>query len=144
MSHHKVSVEEWMNKSPVTVGIETSVISAYGLMQRQGIRRLPVVDENGLLAGIITRSDIQQVAPFFRDDEQEQKVDAMFALAGMTVAEVMTRNPITVAPTDTIQRAAKQMIAIKVSGLPVVTDGRVVGVITESDIFRFVVESWDD
>ncbi len=141
MSHHKTAVQDWMTKEPVTVSADTSLINAYALMERRKIRRLPVVDENALLIGILTRSDIQQVAPFFKDDEQ--RVDAMFALAGMTTGEVMTANPVVVKATDTIQVAAKQMITARVSGLPVVNEGRVVGIITESDIFRFVVESWE-
>lgn len=142
MSHHKSSVRDWMTKEPVTVAVDASVINAYGVMQRQNIRRLPVVDQHNFLVGIITRSDIHQVVPFFRDENE--RVDAMFSLAGMTVEEVMTRAPATVGPDEPIQQAAKRMIALHVSGLPVVSDGQVVGIITESDIFRLVVESWDD
>lgn len=142
MSQHKTSVREWMTRNPITVAADASVTSAYGLMQHHNIRRLPVVGRDGALAGIITRSDIHQVVPFFRDESE--RVDAMFSLAGMTVAEIMTAGPTTVAPDDPIQRAARRMIAQHVSGLPVVEGGRVVGIITESDIFRLVVESWPD
>ena len=54
----------------------------------------------------------------------------------------MSPDPVTVAPSDTIQEAAEQMLENQVSGLPVVEDGRVVGIVTESDIFRLVVTSW--
>ncbi|MCG8351972.1 MAG: CBS domain-containing protein [Chloroflexales bacterium] len=131
-----------MTKDPATVTMETSVINAYALMERRGIRRLPVVAEDGVLRGIITRSDVQQVAPFFKD--AEERVDAMFALAGKVVEEIMTDNPITVAPHDPIQLAAKRMSTARVSGLPVVRSSQVVGIITESDIFRYVVSTWSD
>jgi acetoin utilization protein AcuB len=118
------------------------VINAYALMERRGIRRLPVVDKDGLLCGIITRSDVQQVAPFFKD--ANERVDAMFALAGKVVEEIMTANPITVSTHDPIQLAAKRMITSRVSGLPVVRSAQVVGIITESDIFRYVVGTWSE
>lgn len=141
MSRHKAQVKDWMTPRPVTIEADASLTHAFNTMQSRGIRRLPVVDDQGRLRGVITRSDIQQVIPFFREDAD--RVDAMFSLAGMTVAEVMTRDPISVTPEDAVKQAAKRMIAKKISGLPVVADGKVVGVITESDIFRMVVEEWD-
>ena len=58
------------------------------------------------------------------------------------VREVMTYSPMTINPSATIQEAAERMLEYQVSGLPVVRNGKVVGIITESDIFRLVVESW--
>ncbi len=60
------------------------------------------------------------------------------------VGDVMSSDPITVGPGDTIQDAAEQMLENQVSGLPVVEDDRVVGIVTESDIFRLVVTSWSE
>lgn len=131
-----------MTANPVTILLDTPLINAYRVMDDRGLNRLPVLGQDGTLTGIITRSDIQQVIPFFQSDSE--RVDALFSLAGMTVQEIMTRNPVTVAPDDPIHLAAKQMIARKISGLPVVEAGRVVGIITESDIFRLVVDSWSD
>lgn len=142
MVHHKTLVQEWMSVNPLTVATDTSLMHAYSLMRTRSIRRLPVVDEQGHLVGILTASDIEKVLPFV--DHDANQVDALFTLAGRTVDEIMTRNPVFVAPDDPIQRAARRLIARKVSGLPVVSAGKVVGVITESDIFRMVVAEWGE
>lgn len=140
MQRHTSHVRDWMTPEPLTVQADTSLIEAYTLMQRHAVRRLPVVDQHQTLIGIITRSDIQQVLPFVA--EERERMDALFALAGMSVEEIMRRDPITVAPYQAIQDAAQRMIAAHISGLPVVEAGRVVGIITESDIFRLVVAAW--
>ncbi len=140
MQLHQVLVQDWMTTTPITTRADMPLISAYELMQRHNVRRLPVVDTEAKLCGIVTRSDILQVIPF--SQEETARVDALFALAGLTVGEIMTRTPVTVTPDQGIQEAAGRMIRGKVSGLPVVVDEHVVGMITESDIFRLVVDSW--
>ena len=135
---HSDHVEDWMTREPCTTGEDTSLFGAYDLMQRRNVRRLPVLSASGALAGIVTRSDILMAAPFAPD----QRADAMFALAGLTVADCMTRHPLTVAPTDTIAAVAGCMLAHHISGVPVVEDAALVGIITESDIFRLVVQDW--
>jgi CBS domain-containing protein len=62
----------------------------------------------------------------------------------ITLDQIMTRNPLTVTDDTTIQDAARLMLQRKVAGLPVVKQGRLVGIITESDIFRLVVRTWED
>jgi acetoin utilization protein AcuB len=142
MTQPKGTVRDWMTSDPITITPDASLLRAYEVMHDRRIRRLPVVDVTGQLFGMLTSSDIQRVLPFARGATDH--ADVVFALAGQTVAEVMTPNPFTVAPSDPVGHVAKQMISRKISGLPVVTDGRVVGIITESDIFRLVVESWPD
>jgi acetoin utilization protein AcuB len=133
-------VAEWMTENPVTVTPDFSVLAAYERMRARGIRRMPVVDKDGKLVGIITRSDIEQVMNHPRSEE-ERRI-ARFSLAGQTVAELMTPNPITVAANDSIGKAAAMMIRARVSGLPVLEQDQLVGIITESDIFRLVASTW--
>ena len=118
---------------------EARLLEAYNTMKDNGVRRLPVVKSNGELIGIITLSDILQHVPFFPDDP-ELEVD--LPLMTLTVQEIMTWEPETISPEATIQEAAELMLEAKISGLPVVDQGRVVGILTESDIFRLVIESW--
>jgi acetoin utilization protein AcuB len=117
-----------------------SLIGAYNLMGARRVRRLPVVDPEGKLAGIITKSDIQQVLPFVT--EEGETFDSIASIAGMTVGEIMASNPVAVTPAQAVGEAAALMIRHQVSGLPVVQADRVVGIITESDIFKLVVASW--
>ena len=108
----------------------------------QNIRRLPVVDKNGKLVGIVTRGDIREASP--SDANSLNVWELNYLLTKLKVKEIMTRNPITVYATDTITKAAYLMLINKVSGLPVVdpTNHTLRGIITESDIFRLVVKNW--
>lgn len=132
---HKALIQDWMTANPATAQEDMSLMGAYYLMQQRDVRRLPVV-ENGRLIGIVTRSDIQQQIPWNQDQ--------MFGLAGRVVGEIMTRDPLTVGPNQTLKDAAALMRTSHVSGLPVVENGQLVGIITESDIFRLVTSAWMD
>ena len=139
MKRHLTEVRDWMTDDPMTITPQLSLFEAYTQMVENDIRRLPVVDRRASLLGIITLSDIVKTASFTRDSS---KMESDLMANTQNVAAIMTDAPITVAPDDTIQDAAELMLENQVSGLPVVDGPRVVGIITESDIFRLVVESW--
>lgn len=136
----RTRVRSWMTPAPITIGPMADLADAYELMLRNDVRRLPVVDKEGDLLGIITLSDIQQLIPY--TEYESDRYEAELSLVGKRVRDVMTWDPVTVLPDDTIQEAAERMIEFQVSGLPVLNDREVVGIITESDIFRLVVETW--
>lgn len=136
---HLTEVQDWMRENPVTITPGATLAEAQELMTEHEVRRLPVV-ENGELVGIITYSDILRQIPPSREEEETDH--AAVLLSQRTVGEVMTYSPITISPSATIQEAAERMLEYQVSGLPVVRNNKVVGIITESDIFRLVVESW--
>ena len=134
---HLTEVQDWMNENAIVVSPDASLADAYSLMVENEVRRLPVVDRE--LIGIITYSDILRHVPVSVDEVDEA---TRVLLTQRTVREVMTYSPMTINPSATIQEAAERMLEYQVSGLPVVRNGKVVGMITESDIFRLVVESW--
>jgi acetoin utilization protein AcuB len=138
MKRHQSLVQDFMTADPVIISPGASLVEAYNIMFDNEIRRLPVVADNELV-GIITLSDILQATPGRLEDSD---VETRLELAARTVNEIMTYDPITVAPEDTIQEAAERMLEYEISGLPVVEDGHVVGMITESDIFSIIVNSW--
>lgn len=139
---HLTEVQDWMRENPVTIDPSATLAAAQELMSEHEVRRLPVV-ERGELVGIITNSDILRQIPASVDEgDDEGDDDTRLLLTQRTVREVMTYSPITINPSATIQEAAERMLEYQISGLPVVRNGRVVGIITESDIFRLVVESW--
>ncbi|MCI0393747.1 MAG: CBS domain-containing protein [Chloroflexi bacterium] len=132
-------VKEWMTKDVVTIEPGTTLPEAHRLMRERRIRRLPVV-KNGRLVGIVTRGDIRGAEA--SDATSLSIWELNYLLARLKIDEIMTRNPVTVSPETTIGAAAQVMLDNKISGLPVVEDGRVVGIITESDIFRLIVDEW--
>ncbi len=134
---HLTEVQDWMNENAIVVSPDASLADAYSLMVENEVRRLPVVDRE--LIGIITYSDILRHVPVSAEEVDEA---TRVLLTQCTVREVMTYSPMTINPSATIQEAAERMLEYQVSGLPVVRNGKVVGMITESDIFRLVVESW--
>ena len=136
---HLTEVQDWMRENPVTITPDATLAEAQELMTEHEVRRLPVV-ENGELVGIITYSDILRQIPPLREEEEADHATVL--LSQRTGGEVMTYSPITINPSATIQEAAERMLEYQVSGLPVVRNNKVVGIITESDIFRLVVESW--
>ena len=91
--------------------------------------------------GILTLSDVMRTMPLFF---QSADLSTDLLLNDQSVSQVMTTDPITIAPDASVQDAAELMLEYQVSGLPVIEDGRVAGIITESDIFRLVVRSWGE
>lgn len=134
-------VRDWMTREVITAGLDMPLTEADQLLVQNKIRRLPVVDENGRLQGIITFGDIRSARPSSASSLSIWEMN--YLLSRLTLGEIMTRDPITVRPDDTIAVAAQRMLENTISGLPVVTArGELVGIITESDIFRLVAHIW--
>lgn len=135
-------VKDWMTPNPITVSSSTTLPEAHHLMEKHGIRRLPVVDE-GELKGLITRGDIRGAEP--SEATSLSIFEIHYLLSRLTVDKIMTTDILTVRPDDKVSVAARLMYERKIAGLPVVDDeGKVVGIITESDIFRMVIETVGD
>ncbi len=134
-------VKNWMTREVVTVDPLTAVPDAHKLMTDNTIRRLPVI-KKGRLVGIITRGDVREAEP--SDATTLSIWEINYLLSRLKIEKIMTRKPITISPEATIGEAARLMLEHKISGLPVVeNDDRIIGIITESDIFRLVVQEWD-
>jgi len=130
-------VAEIMTANPVTVTPRNAIRTAVNLMRDGGFRRLPVV-ERGRLVGIITDRDLRRAAnsPFV---VREQWYDN-FILDHIEVGSCMTPNPITIGPGAAIAEAARMMRNHKIGGLPVITDGQLVGIVTDTDLLDFLIE----
>lgn len=134
-----VTVKEWMTSPVITVPPLTSISNAHQIMKEHGVRRLPVV-ENGRLVGIITIGDVREASP--SDATTLSIWELNYLWTQLVVEKVMSRKVITIEPNKSILDAAQIMLDQKISGLPVVDakDG-LVGILTESDIFRMLVKS---
>ena len=133
---HTYRIADWMSTPPIVVAPTLTLAQAQQLMQLRHVRRLPVV-KDGRLVGIVTWGDLRAAGPSAASTLSVYEWRALLEQA--TVAECMTRDPIAVAPDAPVLYAARQMLLHKISGLPVVETGRVVGVITESDLFRLLI-----
>ena len=133
-------VRDWMTRQPVLIEPTTSVYAAHRLMTEKRVRRLPVVLENKLV-GIVTLGDIRAAEP--SGATTLSRAEMLTLLDELKVDKIMTRHITTVSPTTPIREAAGIMLVHKISGLPVVENDQVVGIITESDIFRMLVRNME-
>lgn len=130
-------VREWMTTPVITVTPFTSISNAHQIMKEKGIRRLPVMDDDGLV-GIVTLGDVREASP--SDATTLSIWELNYLWSQLTVEKIMTRKLYSVDANDSVLTAAQLMLDQKISGLPVVDKtGKLVGMITESDIFRMLV-----
>jgi acetoin utilization protein AcuB len=130
-------VELWMKRDVVSISPETSLAEARELFARHRIRRLPVVRDETLL-GIVSPGDIEKVMPSILDSESSQEVEYLSATT--PISAVMTASPITVSPEAALLEAVEKMRRNKIDGLPVVEDGRLVGIISITNVLDAFLE----
>lgn len=130
------TVSNWMSTPVVTVPPTFTLAGAQRLMEERRVRRLVVVEEQQLV-GIVTWGDIRAAWPSAASTLGPWEWRAM--LEQITIAECMTPNPITVAVSASVLDAAQLMLNRKIGGLPVMDGEQVVGIITESDLFRLLI-----
>jgi acetoin utilization protein AcuB len=134
----KELVRDWMSSDVVTIRPDTTLPEAHKLMIDEEIRRLPVVDNENRLLGIVTIGDVRSAEPSPATSLSIWEMN--YLLAALKIDKIMTRNPKTISPDSTIGEAARMMLENRISGLPVVDDhNHVIGILTESDIFSMVV-----
>lgn len=130
-------VRERMSKPVIFVGPEMPILEALALMQREHIRRTPVIRE-GKLVGIVSDKDILNAGP--SDATTLSIWEVNYLVSQIRVKDIMTREVLTVAEDTPIEEAARMMADNKIGGLPVMRDGRVTGLITETDLFKLLLE----
>ena len=131
-------VKEWMSSSPTTTDPKTSMSEARELMRRKGIRHLLVTDGERLV-GIVTDRDIRLNLPSPATSLSMWEIN--YLLTKLTVGDVMTKFVITVEPGRPVEEAARLMLEHRIGALPVVEDGLLVGILTETDLLRAFVYS---
>jgi len=138
MLNRKVS--EIMSRPVITIVASAPLLEAEAIMEENQIRRLPVVSEEGELLGVISRSDVREglaaaraLNPYDPGGEEIEQT---------AVEMLMTPEPVIVDSHQPVGKAAELMLSYRVGALPVLDDGQLVGIVTESDIFRMVAEMW--
>ena len=130
-------VRDWMTIDPITITSDTPVLEAANLLKQGGFRRLPVVDK-GLLIGIVTDRDLKEASPSKATTLSVFELN--YLLSRLKVAKIMKRPVYTISPDEPIEVAALMMEDHKISGLPVVENGNVVGILTITDLLRGFVD----
>lgn len=131
-------VKQRMSPHPFTVSVDTPVTEALSLMRQKHIRRLPVMNKKGQLAGIVSEKDLLYASPSPATSLSVYEVG--YLLSKLKVKEVMSQDLITITGDAPIEKAACIMADNKIGGLPVMEEGKMVGIITETDVFKTMLE----
>lgn len=122
-----MNIRDLMIADPISIMASSSIADALDLMKANRIRHLPVVSRGGQLEGLVTLADLKQ--------------GLMPSMVGdVSLKDIMIKDPLTVAPEDDIETAAQIIYKHKIGGLPVVSKGRLVGIITETDLLRAFID----
>jgi acetoin utilization protein AcuB len=130
-------VGERMKSPVITVRPDMSLIDALNLMKQEHIRRTPVVrDEN--LVGIVSEKDLLNASPSPATSLSIYEMN--YLVSRLQIKDVMTKNVLTVTEDTPIEEAARIMADNKIGGLPVLREDHIVGIITETDLFKLLLE----
>ena len=131
-------IRDWMTSDVIAVSAETSMLKAGKLMKEYDIRRLPVIDDDRRVIGIVSDRDVKAASPSKATTLDMYEI--YYLLSELKIKDIMTPNPRTVEALDTVEKVALLMLEKGFGGLPVVdADKKLIGIITEHDIFKVLV-----
>jgi acetoin utilization protein AcuB len=130
-------IGERMSHPVITLPPDKPIIDALNLLRRERIRRAPII-KNGKLIGIVSDHDLLNASPSQATSLSIWEMN--YLLSKITVSDVMSKNVITVDVNTPIEEAARIMADNKIGGLPVTREGKLVGIVTETDIFKLFLE----
>ena len=131
-------VRERMSRNPNTISADAPMEEALTRMRENSFRHLPVVDKSGQLVGIVSETDLLYASP--TSAASLSMYEMQYLLSRLTVGQVMTKDVITVTEDTPVEDAASIMTDHKIGGLPVLRDGEIIGIITETDLFKLFLE----
>jgi len=135
------TVEQHMTRPVMTLAEEQSLRDAIALMQRHRIRHVPVVTSDRVV-GILTDRDVKRATPSLLTGVSQEEFDRV--LNETHVGQVMTRNPFTVTPSTSLRDAVKILLDRRFNAVPVVEAGRLVGILTATDLLRTLHEMLEE
>ncbi len=131
-------VRDRMTRHPITISPATPVADALKRMREENVRRFPVLDKNGKLVGIVTEKELLYASPSPVTSLSVHELH--YLLSKLTVDKIMSTELITVSETSLVEEAALLMIDRNVGALPVMRGDQLVGIITETDLFKTFTE----
>jgi len=131
-------VKDRMTLDPVAVTPDTPVSEALNVMRQAKVRRMPVLDKHGRLAGIVAEKDLLYASPSPATSLNVYEIG--YLLSKLKIREIMTRDVVTITEDAPLEEAARVMVDNSVGALPVMHDDQIVGIITETDIFKVLME----
>ena len=131
-------IADRMKKNPATATPEMSISEASAKMKAEKVHRLPVLDDDKNLVGVISEKDIMLAAPSPASTLSTYEIN--YLLSRLKVRTIMSRNPVTITSDTTIEEAVKLMVENDLSCLPVMDNGYLSGIVSKSDLFKILLE----
>jgi acetoin utilization protein AcuB len=131
-------VKDQMTPHPITITADSSILAAQRIMKENNVRHLPVLNKTGALVGLVTRTSLEQVRPSKLTTLSIYELS--YQLDKITVRDAMVRKVVTVGEEVPIEQAARLMLEHKIGSLPVLRGERLVGIITDTDLMRTMLE----
>jgi acetoin utilization protein AcuB len=131
-------IKERMSRHPITVHPDMSLFDGLRIMRESKVRRLPVLDKDGKLVGIVLEKDLLYAAPSPATSLSVYEMN--YLISKVKIEELMTREVITIEEDCPLEEAARVMVDNNIGGLPVMRGDTLVGMITESDLFKTFLE----
>jgi acetoin utilization protein AcuB len=129
-------VSDYMTSDPMTLSPEDNLMQALETMRLRGVRRLPVT-VGGMLVGLVTEGDLKRAEPSMLTESEEGFNRVM---EGTPVSRIMIQNPVTVTADTPLLEAAETLHNTKYGALPVVSGGRILGILTDNDLVHALVD----
>jgi acetoin utilization protein AcuB len=131
-------VGERMSKPVITIRPEVPIQEALNLMHKEHVRRFPVIDHHGRMIGLVSESDLMNASPSEATSLSVWELN--YLISKITVERVMTRKIITTSEDIPLEEAARIMADNKIGSLPVMRGDNLIGMITETDLFKIFLE----
>ncbi|MDD2231653.1 MAG: CBS domain-containing protein [Sphaerochaetaceae bacterium] len=131
-------IESRMTRNPVTATPDMTVEDAAKIMKQEKVHRLPVLDRDKKLVGVISEKDILRALP--SPVSTLSAYEMPYLLSKITVKKLMSRNPVTITPDTIVEEAARLMVDQDLSCLPVMQGDKLVGIVSKSDLFKMLLE----
>jgi acetoin utilization protein AcuB len=131
-------VGDRMTKRPITITEDTGIDKALELMHSEKVRRLPVLNKHGQLVGIVSELDLLKASP--SPATSLSIYELPYLLSKIKMHDIMTRDVVTATEDMPLEEAALIMAENKIGGLPVMRGDKLVGIITETDLFKIFLE----
>ena len=136
-----MKIRHWMTRNPITVKPTSTIVEASRLMKEHKVRHLPVVDR-GKVVGMVTHRHLLEASPSVATSLSIHEIN--YILANLEVKEVMQKNPICISPDDLVLEVVHLGQEKGIGAFPVVEDGRLVGIVTATEIYRAFVQLLGD
>ncbi len=136
----RVPISQIMTKNVVTISTKDDLVTAEELFKKYRIRHIPVVRGNAIL-GILSYTDLMRISFADAIDDNEHDVDTM-VYNMFTIEQVMVKDVVSVPPTATVKEVAQFLALKEFHALPVVDDGKLVGIVTTTDLIRYLLDQY--